>query len=665
MERFALIRYLQRRRQFVQHLAPCQPWNAYVARQRLLTRALGLLPGPSASAPLPLSPALAGEAGRFLPVDTALPYLEQSALDPRENDPLERFVSESVQQPIQTMANDELVIEKQDIPSPHTDNRETDGTKVDEAQDWPPVRSLEEAKLASLPDQASPVAPEIEQDARAHRVLGTHEAEERLLIRQENRKSEPLPGKPGMRQRRIEERPLSSATVRPEQGKPSEATTSQKPGHSRSDTRGKQQTEAQRDAEREAADLFTPGPQNRSPQEWLALLIPGDQKQQPETLAQPDISQRSEQPVNAIQPVQRRQPVPHPGRERRPVQRNAPMLAPGQGAVPFAPPVALPERTPAARFIPAQRQGTREKRAEFESGTDLVASDTTAAEPVSMRARRFLKPFIGADPREIRVHRGPASARFVSAQRADAVTVGDEIFLAAGHAGDEPETLGLLAHELTHVMRSHDPRFIPPVVDGRDSSAMATHDTSPAAHDYAVAPPASIDEEELALLVEHQVARQARNSAEQLVHTPPVQAGLPVSLETQASPARQAAVRTSWGGLPAPWEPLPTWLVSAPVPLQPPQPSATHDGSDTSHWGSAASTPMSSNAGMSAGAGQKATPVVQRAGLERGREHAQEQTAQQESLLKQREPDPDLDQLARQVYMVLKRRLDVERRRIS
>ncbi len=69
----------------------------------------------------------------------------------------------------------------------------------------------------------------------------------------------------------------------------------------------------------------------------------------------------------------------------------------------------------------------------------------------------------GVDPAGVRIYRGPLAERVTATQNADALTDGGANALSAGHATDTPETLGLLAHELTHVAQRRAPRFVPPI----------------------------------------------------------------------------------------------------------------------------------------------------------------------------------------------------------
>jgi len=183
------------------------------------------------------------------------------------------------------------------------------------------------------------------------------------------------------------------------------------------------------------------------------------------------------------------------------------------------------------------------------------------------------------------------------------------------------------------------------------------------------------DEEILAQQVERRVTRVAEEQVDQMASLPTVPSGSPVEppagAGTTGAVSVPRAARNSWGGLPAPWEPLPDWLVSS---------SVTPEGS-----GYAADVaPQPPQSAYEVGGAERALSVVygggstwngsgpgdtgvQRAGLERNLSE-EEQTAasmQHPAPDSAKAPEADLDELARQVYTHLKRRLEVERRRES
>jgi hypothetical protein len=99
-------------------------------------------------------------------------------------------------------------------------------------------------------------------------------------------------------------------------------------------------------------------------------------------------------------------------------------------------------------------------------------------------------------------------------------------------------------------------------------------------------------------------------------------------------PAAGDSSAVKWGRLPAPWEPLPSWVTRQPSPE-----AAT---------GLAHDRPRAATVRTAAGH-RDDTSSNASAGLNAARAR----------------PEPDLDALARQVYEVLKRRLSIERRRSS
>lgn len=260
--------------------------------------------------------------------------------------------------------------------------------------------------------------------------------------------------------------------------------------------------------------------------------------------------------------------------------------------------------------------------------------------PLADSTRRFLKPLVGIDPDSVRVFRGPVADQVAAANAADAVTIGENIFMSAAHTSDSPTTLGLLAHELTHVARQREPRFVPPLT--RQPGA----DTG--------------DEEHLARAVESRAARLARRMSEspdqsaaqvgpeflgQTTNPPNVPTGEDFSAAEEESDTPQYD-REFWGGLPAPWEPLPTWMETAFPAVESTEASAA---------------PVTF-AGYSNG-GEPA--MVQRAEIGRALDTS-ETTADspEESATKSgQKPDQDLDTLARKVYAMLRQRLALERRR--
>lgn len=75
-----------------------------------------------------------------------------------------------------------------------------------------------------------------------------------------------------------------------------------------------------------------------------------------------------------------------------------------------------------------------------------------AGEPLTSALRQRLHPHLKFDPVQARLHRGAAAAEAARSLKAEAFTIGPDVFFGAGRYAPETRLgLGLLAHELTHV----------------------------------------------------------------------------------------------------------------------------------------------------------------------------------------------------------------------
>ena len=373
--------------------------------------------------------------------------------------------------------------------------------------------------------------------------------------------------------------------------------------------------------------LFPPTDADRSPATWLARLQHANEPTSPARPAPPDI------PLN-------------PGNE---------------------PPTSTPVQRPGAR---GSRKGAARTQASTTSAPHEHTTSTITTSPEQSHqsqseeqpaqlpdsSRTLLHTLTGVDPANVRVYRGPVAERATSAQHADALTDGGAIALGGGHATDTPETLGLLAHELTHVAQRRIPRFVPPVAQ-RPLSQHRNYAGTVAPMQEDAQPAASpADEETQAIQVEARVTRVARAKA-----TPShaIQPALPAESAAATAPARQMPSRPDmrtrpvWGSLPAPWEPLPEWMATpaespASAPQTAPQPTLQPQ-------------PASSAPGRAPSAD---TPGTQRA--EHGRSlPADVEESSPAHIQAPVAPEPDLDLLAQQVHAILKRRLAAERRRFG
>jgi hypothetical protein len=191
----------------------------------------------------------------------------------------------------------------------------------------------------------------------------------------------------------------------------------------------------------------------------------------------------------------------------------------------------------------------------------------------------------------------------------------------------------VLAHELTHLARQHDPQFVPP---------LARHTRANSEEELA----REVEARTIDLAEQHQAAAEADGTfwqrptaeADGTFWQPPSFVNSDQPLDASASPDTSAEVGDPWAGLPAPWQPLPSWLVG-------PAPSS-------------AAAPVLAPA---AGPTTPAMPQLAEIGRELPEIVAAETPAVDEP--DETVPEADLDALARQVYAVLKQRLAAERRR--
>ena len=387
--------------------------------------------------------------------------------------------------------------------------------------------------------------------------------------------------------------------------------------------------------ESSADDLFAPRDTDRSPQAWMARLMETRDAAPSHAAFSPaasDTRRGSEQgQVMSNAPLENVQPVLPSGNESV-VQRSGGVM------------------------LPAKRN--KEIKAESQPPIAVRANDAVrSVTPVSQQARRFLRPLVDIDPASTHVYQDTIAERLTDAYQADAITVENDVEMAAGHLNDTPETLGLLAHELTHVARLREPHFIPPI-----------------ARSEGVTP--SMDEEALALRVERRVERaaQEQNGQGVLVHAELIDSASESAAGVTNPPYASRTGFDTWGGLPAPWEPLPDWLVASTATESiTPMPAISSQPSSTAHLAGEieSKTSLADGGGDRGGDGHaRGTPgPVQRAGRERSADMEQEAQMAISSPSfpadPAKVPEPDLDVLARQVYAHLKRRLEVERRRES
>ncbi len=340
---------------------------------------------------------------------------------------------------------------------------------------------------------------------------------------------------------------------------------------------------------------------------------------------------------------------------------------------------------------------------------DTAQSDASASTPtlepvrLSGATRRFLEPLVGFDPNEVSVYTGEAASRVTRDLRADAAAQAGAVLLPDASNLETPVQLGVLAHELIHAAQQQQSPDTPlpasslepasglvaedaaavsaqPSLEGtqpfesaprRFVPAVARSDTRGAPIAPSAAQPSNMlqpsnavrqsrapllqgipgfaSEEDRALAAEARVVQIAR--AESLSADPTLPAGA-----------------GSWNGLPAPWERLPSFdapssddfssesgvvsLIGAGLSPQGWGPSATT--TNLSGYGGSVSSGSPGFSSSSASSNSSASSAPQAAEVGRELPAAPSAAAGGSS---------DLEQLAKQVYDVLKRRLQSDRRR--
>lgn len=360
---------------------------------------------------------------------------------------------------------------------------------------------------------------------------------------------------------------------------------------------------------------------------------------------------------HARPPARRRESSPHPSAPE--VTRSQTPEPAAESSDPFGQPKGLAEPVAPLEWLARLRRAHGPK-----PGPDAPAKAEppvrapSQGQPISIANRELLEPMIGIDLGSVRVHQGAEAAQATGALGADALAVGEQIVLGAGHQDSDRKTVGLLGHELLHVARQRIPRFVPPILRGMPRAAElgrppfrpSARPPSPRVPDQrAPGVTHAAEEEAMALVVEAAAIAASRDRARSVTRGPGPPAPLPAAEgpDTHESPIpgltpADPEAPPPWGTLPAPWEPLPDLLTNR---------------SEAGAEGPAA---------PSANAGQwpvTTTPPIQAAGA--GRQVPDQPTPEPKGPATPGGPAPkaDLDALAKQVYTVLKRRLAGERRR--
>jgi Domain of unknown function (DUF4157) len=331
-----------------------------------------------------------------------------------------------------------------------------------------------------------------------------------------------------------------------------------------------------------------------------------------------------------------------------------------------SPPPVNPVLNPVGEQHSANR--THERDANRTHERDAPAAPAEAPAPLervqlSGHARRFLEPLVGFDPEQVNVFTGEAVRLAARDLGADAAAVNGDVLLPNVANLESPEGLGLLAHELTHV-----PEQVNRVQTNETAQLETRAQSEPLRSPrrfVAPLPTLAPITQDVPFATEEDRARRAEARATQIARN--------------AEPVRDVS---RWNGLPAPWEPMPSFERSD---AEEGVISLVGAGLSTSAWGNEVSAPSWSTEGAassstegtasssftapaaysssapSSAASSSATSSGGAQLAETGREMPAETGGSGGGAAGG--GGEDMEKLARQVYDVLKRKLLSERRR--
>ncbi|MGE0885930.1 MAG: DUF4157 domain-containing protein [Blastocatellales bacterium] len=323
------------------------------------------------------------------------------------------------------------------------------------------------------------------------------------------------------------------------------------------------------------------------------------------------------------------------------------------------------------RIADKSAQGATGQR---KSGTFVPAAihSTSGRKKLSPTERQFLKPLPGFYPDDITVEQGQASMDSTGNRQLDAATEaateGERIFVKPEISQRKPGQLGLLAHEKTHAVRSKQPRFVAPVARerGETKTVLASTVMGEPAQSFVQPEPVGsastmrlLAEEKPARSVIARVRRKAVEAArlpQQLSEQEPAaglsgeaHVGTPHSAESWFAPEgneadRRADSAEAQSALPESFHPSESgWVKTGGTGSV-----QSSSGLEAVRSGSLPSSPSSFASLHRAERGREIAEVPARL-------NAMSPFGKQRAL--------NLDALADQVYVVLKRRLAAERRR--
>ncbi|MBI3230149.1 MAG: DUF4157 domain-containing protein [Burkholderiales bacterium] len=111
-----------------------------------------------------------------------------------------------------------------------------------------------------------------------------------------------------------------------------------------------------------------------------------------------------------------------------------------------------------------------------------IAAEQQAGEALPGKVKQFMEPRFGADFARVKIHTDARAAKLANQVQAQAFTVGEHIFFAAGQFNpDTDEGRELLAHELTHTIQQGGARQSASSSAPRGSATMLERPTTSAA----------------------------------------------------------------------------------------------------------------------------------------------------------------------------------------
>jgi hypothetical protein len=126
-------------------------------------------------------------------------------------------------------------------------------------------------------------------------------------------------------------------------------------------------------------------------------------------------------------------------------------LPPLPKTAPKRPDKPVPSPTLAANPSPRAVSGPQQPEQPREFHDRLLATAGPGTAP-DVNVRSQLTPHVGFDPAMVRLHTGPVAQSAARSLRADAFTIGRDVFFGAGkYNPTSPSGLGLIGHEVTHV----------------------------------------------------------------------------------------------------------------------------------------------------------------------------------------------------------------------